>query len=204
MQNNDWGPEERFSTTFPDANGTFIELTEVYNSNSVWMNKEKFSEFYDANNNEVEYLKEEFNNQTNVWEVYNGEKHFYKYDANNKKIEKYNEELQPSGLYEKSVKYEYFDFITVALGVNTNKNTIEAKLFPNPSTNGNASIQVNLLEASSLTTKVSDLKGSIIYSDKRLVGKGLNTIEINNLEQGVYVVELSTRYGINRTKLVVK
>ncbi len=81
---------------------------------------------------------------------------------------------------------------------------METKLFPNPSSNGNVSLQVNLLEASALNIKITDMKGSVVYTDDRKLGKGLNTVELKNLEQGIYIVELNTEYGISIAKLVVQ
>ncbi len=202
--NNNWRFDERTSTTFPDNNGSSVSLTEVYNSNDMWVNQSRYSEFYDVNKNELEYSNENYNNQNNVWVTTYGEKFMYQYDVNNNIVEEINEEYNSTvGAYQKTNKYEYSDFITIALGVNTNKNTLETKLYPNPSANGTVSIQVNLLEASTLNIKITDMKGSVVYTDESNVGKGLNTIELKNLEQGMYIVELNTEYGISRTKLVV-
>ena len=43
----------------------------------------------------------------------------------------------------------------------------------------------------------------MVYTDKKELGKGLNTVELSGLQQGMYVVEMSTEYGVARTKLVI-
>ena len=204
-QNNAWKPETRTSTTFPDANGSLVELTEAYNNLNVWVNQSRYSEFYNANKDVTENSNEIYNSFTRSWQTIYGERFIYQYDANNNITEEINEEFNIGvNAYEKTNKYEYSDFITIVLGVNTHTKTLETKLFPNPSSDGNVSIQVNLLAASALTVKVCDMKGSVVYTDERTLGKGLNTVELKNLEQGIYIVELNTEYGISIAKLVVQ
>lgn len=203
--NNAWIQEERTNTTFPDANGSRVELTEVYNNMNVWVNQARYSEYYDSRKNETESSNEVYNNQTSTWETIYGEKYMYQYDVNNNIVEEINEEFNSTiSAYQKTNKYEYSDFITIALGINTIKNTLEATLYPNPSTNGSVSVNVNMIAASTLNIKITDLKGSIVYTDESNLGKGVNTIELKNLEQGMYIVELNTEYGVSRTKLVVR
>ena len=90
------------------------------------------------------------------------------------------------------------------MGINTNEKTIEAKLYPNPSADGKVSVNVNMEAASALSIKITDIKGSVVYSDRKDLGKGLSTVELKDLEQGMYLVELRTEYGINTSKLIVK
>ena len=57
--------------------------------------------------------------------------------------------------------------------------------------------------ASALSIKITDLKGSVVYTDVRELGEGMNTIELHGLQQGLYVVVLSSEYGVARVKLAV-
>ena len=45
------------------------------------------------------------------------------------------------------------------LAFNTFKNTLEVKLYPNPSADGRVSVNVNMESASELSIKITDLKG---------------------------------------------
>ncbi len=58
--------------------------------------------------------------------------------------------------------------------------------------------------ASELSIKVTDLKGSVVYTNRKELGEGLNTVELSGLQQGLYLVELITEYGVARTKLIVR
>jgi Secretion system C-terminal sorting domain len=203
--NNAWQLEERTTTTFTDNYGSFIGLTEVYNSNNEWVNQYRYKEIYDSRLNLIENADENYNLQTNAWDPVYGEKNYYQYDMSNNMTEEINEEFNSTNnAYEKTNKFEYSEFITIASGVNATKNILEVDLYPNPAENGRVFLNVNMEAASDLTIRVTDLKGSLIYTDKKDLGKGLNTLELNGLHQGLYLVELNTEYGVNRLKLVVK
>jgi hypothetical protein len=202
--NNAWIFDERLSTTFPDNFGSYINLTEVYNSNSVWVNSSRYRETFDSKFNAIEYIDENYSTQTNQWETRYGEKFYFQYDASNNITERINEQFNSSNnAFEKVNKYEYSDFITISTGFQTTKNTLETTLFPNPSIDGEVSINVNIEASSVLTIKITDLKGSVVYTDKKELGNGLNTVELSGLQKGLYVVELSTEFGVARAKLAV-
>jgi hypothetical protein len=147
---------------------------------------------------------ERYDATTSEWNINNADSSTLVYDSNNNIIElakvRYNSLLN---FWENTEKQEYFDFITISTGLNTSKNTLEVKLFPNPSANGKVSVNINMEVASELSIKITDLKGSVVYIDVRNLGKGLNTVELSGLQQGMYVVEMSTEYGVARTKLAV-
>jgi hypothetical protein len=203
-QNNAWQLRQRNTTTFTDNFGSFIQLTEVYNLNNVWVNRYRYREVFDSRLNQIENAEENYSNQTSTWNPTYGEKYFFQYDMSNNIIEETNEMFNSSNnAYEKNGKTEYSEFISIASGINTSKNTIEVKLYPNPSADGRVSVNVKMEAASALNIKVSDLKGSVVYTDKKELGKGLNTIELSGLQQGMYMVEMSSEYGVARTKLVI-
>jgi len=203
--NNAWQFEERTATTFTDNFGSSIRLTEVYNSSNVWVNQYRYKEIFDSRLNFIESSDENYNIQTNVWDKSYGQKYLLQYDMSNNIIEEINENFNiTNNTYEKGYRYEYSNFITIASGINTSKNTLEVKLYPNPSVDGKVSVNVKMEVASELSIKITDLKGSIIYSEKKELGKGLNTVELSGLQQGMYVVEMSTDAGLSRVKLIVK
>jgi hypothetical protein len=203
--NNAWQFEERTATTFTDNFGSYLRLTEVYNSSNVWVNQYRYKEIFDSRLNFIESSDENYNIQTNAWVMSYGQKYLLQYDMSNNIIEEINENFNiTNNTYEKGYRYEYSNFITIASGFNTSKNTIEVTLYPNPSADGRVSVNVKMEEETELSIKITDLKGSIIYSEKKELGKGLNTVELSGLQQGMYVVEMSTDAGLSRVKLIVK
>lgn len=203
--NNAWQFEERTATTFTDNLGSFVRLTEVYNSSNVWVNQYRYKEVYDSRLNFIESTDENYNIQTNVWVIRYGQKYLFQYDMSNNIIEEINESFNiTNNAYEKGYRYEYSNFITIASGINTSINTLEVKLYPNPSADGRVSVNVKMEATSLLSIKVTDLKGSVVYTDKKELVKGLNTVELSGLQQGMYVVEMNTEAGLSRVKLIVK
>ncbi len=201
---NQWNFAQRNSTTYPDNNGSFINVNENYEDNQ-WKFSNSMIRLKDANQNIIEDANQYYNDSTNTWVYHSRKLTHYLYDNNNNIIEYYNEtkyEFDPSFI--KQEKYEFSNYITITLGVNTFKNTIDATIFPNPSNNGTVSINVNTELPSEVKIIITDLKGGVVLIDERVLGKGVNTMQLNNLVQGMYIVELRSEYGITRQKLAVK
>ncbi len=198
-----WLPKHKFNIVYTDAFGSNILLQEEYVSNS-WIPLYRATQKFNKNNLATFECRERFDRVN--WDTVTGFQSDYLYDLNDNIIE--NTQTIFNGLtftWQKTYKYEYSNFITISTGItSTSIKTLQSRLYPNPSTNGSVNINVNLEAASALSIKVTDMKGSIVYTDERNVGKGLNTIELKNLEQGMYIVELNTEYGISKAKLVVQ
>jgi hypothetical protein len=99
---------------------------------------------------------------------------------------------------------EYSNFINVVAGVNYSSNTLEVKLYPNPSENGNVNINLNLEKASNISISVMDINGRKVSSQDVNLGTGLNTVQLTNLNAGLYFVEIVSDYGVSKSKLIVK
>lgn len=203
-EQNAWQFSLRASASYPDSYGSSIYTDERY-VNNAWQNSIRYNNINDNKKNAIENSSEEFNMLTNTWELSNGGRYTHQYNMSNLITETIQESYD--GMitqWLKTEKYEYSDFVTIALGINTKEKTIEAKLYPNPCTNGRVSINVKMEAASELRIKITDLKGSVVYTDKKDLGKGLNTVEFSGLQQGLYMVELSTDFGVTSVKLMVK
>jgi hypothetical protein len=198
-----WRFSDRMSTSFIDGFGSNVELNEEYKSNN-WTAVDRSTERFNARGYKILDKYERYDATTSEWNINNADSSTLVYDSNNNIIElakvRYNSLLN---FWENTEKQEYFDFITISTGLNTSKNTLEVKLFPNPSADGKVSVNINMEAASELSIKITDLKGSVVYIDVRNLGKGLNTVELSGLQQGMYVVEMSSEYGVARTKLAV-
>jgi hypothetical protein len=199
-----WFPNDRLSTSFTDNFGSSIALVENY-VNNTWTPVERSTKNFNSRAYLLLSQDEKYDATDSKWEINTAYSRNVVYDISNNIIElsqaRYNTILE---IWENTEKEEFFDFITISTGIKNYKNTFEMLLYPNPSTNGSVNINVNLEAASALTIKVVDLKGSIVYTDKKELGKGLNTVELGGLQQGLYVVELKTEFGVVRTKLAVR
>jgi len=199
-----WRLSDRMSTSFIDGFGSNVELVEEYKSNN-WTAVDRSTERFNARGYKILDKYERYDATTSEWNINNADSSTLVYDNNNNIIElakvRYNSLLN---FWENTEKQEYFDFITISTGFYTSKNTLEVKLYPNPSADGKVSVNVKMEAASELSIKITDLKGSIVYTDVRNLGEGLNTVELSGLQQGMYVVVLSSEYGVARVKLAVK
>lgn len=75
-------------------------------------------------------------------------------------------------------------------------NTVSIQMFPNPST-GSATIKWN---SNAKEVGVFDQNGKLIES---VNVQGLNSLELNNLSQGVYQIKFTTIEGFNTTKKLI-
>ena len=88
-----------------------------------------------------------------------------------------------------------------SLDVNENKqNTIE--LFPNP-TNDKVYINYNVSTTDNLIVNILDLQGKIIYSKNVANHNGQLMVDLSELSDGVYFVNLTTGIGVKTVKLIV-
>jgi hypothetical protein len=198
-----WNLFGRGINTFPDNYGSIIGIEETYIINNFVPNK-RFKELYDFSFRNTELSEEIYNSNLSSWELNYGSKRTLQYDGStNVILETYYSVDQASNLWLEEIMFEYSNYITISTGINHASQPLVATLYPNPSMDGHVSINVNMEAASVLTIKITDLKGSVVYTDKKELGKGLNTVELSNLQQGLYLVELSTEFGVARTKLAV-
>ncbi len=201
---NSWRLNDRSSTTFLDVFGSTILLNEEYRSNN-WVPVDRSTQRFNFRGYKILDKFEQYDVNASKWNINTADSSTLTYDANNNITSlaksRYNPLLTS---WENTTKQEYFDYITISTGLNTSKNTLEAKLYPNPSSNGTVFVNVNSEAASTLNIKITDMKGSVVYTDESNVGRGLNTIELNGLQHGLYMVVLSSEYGVARAKLIVQ
>lgn len=201
---NTWVNMARTSTTFPDNYGSEINLEEVY-LNSAYIPSSRHNFINDAKKNNIEESDESYDAGTNLWSTTYGHQYQYQYDANNRMTEKVSIEYNVTdSAYNFVRKEEYSEFITITTGLNNTDKVIETKLFPNPSTNGIVNIDLKLEKASSVAIELVDINGRLVNVQHIDLGQGLNTVELNGLNKGMYFVIITSDYGVSRTKLLVK
>ncbi len=86
--------------------------------------------------------------------------------------------------------------------VSTLSKTTELKIMQNPATNGEIKIQYN--NAKEGTIYVYDLTGKFIQSYKIKDNKGEETLRINGLKAGLYLLQLKSNNGSVVAKVIVK
>ncbi len=198
-----WVKEGRYSVSFPDNYGSEIDLYEVYdNNNYVFEGRDSY--INDDKKNQIEITSETYDVLSSTWTIINSNKEAYQYDMNNNILEDismYYDAMTSS--YVNSSRTEYENYISIVAGVSANKNTIETKVYPNPSADGIVKINVNMEQASAINIQVMDINGKLISKDVKELGKGLNTLGLAELNHGVYFVIITTDFGVSRTKLIV-
>jgi Secretion system C-terminal sorting domain len=199
---NAWEKSLRAKINYPDNYGSSIVTTERFMNE--WLKAYRYNDLYDSRLNKIEESSESFDLSSNSWTYNYGSRVNPTYDAANNLSELIFSGVNPNlNVWENEAKVEYLNYIVITTGIHSNKNTLQTTLYPNPTNNGNVSINVSIESKSELRIKIMDLKGSIIYIDKKDLGKGINTIELTGLKQGLYLMELSTDDGLAKTKLIV-
>lgn len=204
MGSTSWELAGRSSTTFPDNYGSEVYLEEEY-SNNTFTPLYRYKDMYNSHFDRLESTDEDYDQINSTWIISNSQKSNFQYDVNNNKIEEISQYYnQSDSSYHYSQKMEYSDFITIAAGVNSNYNTIETKVFPNPTENGTVNITLKIEKANNYKFEIVDINGRIISKESRILETGLNSFEFNNLNKGMYFVVISSDDSLSRTKLIVK
>ena len=86
--------------------------------------------------------------------------------------------------------------------VGASKNAVSLVLTQNPVTNGNATIRYTNAKNGSLA--IYDLTGSLVKTVKVSKDNGDETISVNGLKSGIYLLQLKSEKGVAVTKLIVK
>ncbi len=92
-----------------------------------------------------------------------------------------------------------------ALGVdnvNAGKNAVSLVVAPNPVTNGTANIRYS--NADNGTLEIYDLSGKVVKSLKTAKNNGDESISVNGLKSGMYLIQLKSDKGVAVTKMIVK
>lgn len=201
--NSIWQITGRFTTTSPDNFGSKIQLSENY-VNNVYIPSYRYSKINNSHLDLVLDADEEYDEINAKWNTNYGSSYAYQYDMNNNMIEKITSyRYQNDTAYQYNEKLEYSNFISITQGISESK-TLDLKLYPNPSNDGKVLINLNLVKASSINIELVDINGRLVNVQHEDLGQGLNTVELNGLNKGLYFVIITSDFGVSRTKLIVK
>jgi len=79
------------------------------------------------------------------------------------------------------------------------------KIYPNPGS-GNFNIELNSSVVQDVDCKLFDLSGQLIYSEKKMLVNGINTIKLKltDTDSGVYLLKLTTKEGVFQKKVIIE
>ena len=86
--------------------------------------------------------------------------------------------------------------------VANNKNAVSLVLTQNPVINGNANIRYT--NAQNGTVSIYDLAGTLVKTVKIIKDHGDDTISVNGLKTGMYLIQLKSEKGVAVAKMIVK
>jgi len=106
-----------------------------------------------------------------------------------------------------SGKTFYFDdieFSPSGIGVEETAWISDLKVMPNPSS-GVITLSGNLIANSNVAVTVTDLQGRVVYSASERIEGALNqTISLDNVSNGIYMVTITSDFGTLTEKVVVR
>lgn len=83
---------------------------------------------------------------------------------------------------------------------------VKSNIYPNPTSDGNFTVELDLIEESFVEINVSDLAGKLLYSyhtkEQQTKGTFKQNIDNTNLNMGIYFVEIKTNKGNVTHKLI--
>lgn len=90
-------------------------------------------------------------------------------------------------------------------GISQNNSLSEMKLYPNPATE-KVNIMVASAQNSNATITISNLLGQVVYTESTTLNSGANYMSVNvsNLNKGIYVVNVKSTTGSTTQKLIVR
>ncbi len=199
--NNNWLFTEKSEIVIKDIYGSRYNNRFVWLNNS-WVPSSRYTMLYDNQKNIIQTSSENYSN--GVWKIMYATKYNNTYHNNNLTdvIRQYYETATQS--YHNEHKIEYSDYIQVSSTSFKTKNSIETKLYPNPSNTGSVSININMEQANNITLEVMDMTGKIVYKENRHLDKGLTTIHLDDLTKGLFFVVITSELGVSRTKMLVE
>jgi hypothetical protein len=90
------------------------------------------------------------------------------------------------------------------VGVEELEGSLTMTAFPNPN-NGQFQLNVNVLNATQVLVQITDLSGRVIAKEYMKLNAGQSTLPMPELrDAGIYMVEVTSQYGVESTRIVVE
>jgi len=96
----------------------------------------------------------------------------------------------------RQIDYDGQEAFSEVIAVNIQNNTTQAKLFPNPSLDGQTFLRFTTLSEDNLTVQVLNASAILLQEHSFLVMKGDNSLELNLKEKGLFYIRIiGTNYS---------
>lgn len=196
-----WLLAGRLTTSFPDNYGSIIQTEEAYEAGNFVPNNKStvlYNSFFDI----IEEKEETFNSMNNSWVVDYGNKYLISYDSNNNQSEhitqNYNNNVNQ---FVNNTRNEYSDYVLVNTYV-SNKIKNKLVVYPNPVNTNNLTIKYNKDTDVEANVSIYDLNAKLIKKETLLLINSVGFIKIDDLEKGIYLIQLETKDNSSFTKFI--
>lgn len=193
---------DRFKLDYLDNFGSYRYKLEYYSINR-FEPYSRDSYIYDSHKNLIESTYELYNKFNSNWYIDHGIKSEYIYENNNLILNINKDYNKTSNSFVNTNKYEYSNFISISTNINKNEKLNTSSIFPNPYTTNDQYLNLNLNQNGFFSVKIADLNGKVIFENNRFLYKGLNLIDINPIDFGLYILTIKNENLFERIKLVV-
>jgi len=185
-----WVPAVRYTTT-TDAQGNETELKEEYND-GLWVNSYKEINYVDGFGNEAGYAEYDF--VEGEWVLEYSSLYTNTYDNDGILIE------QIKTYVGYSYKTVFSEFETFVITSTTDAvASFELKAFPNPVSDV---LTISIPNQESAKIQVYTLQHALLQSATAAAGSA--SISLSNLPAGVYILQVETASGLQKTERIVK
>jgi hypothetical protein len=196
-----WVLGGRSSATYPDNNGSVISLQEDYNA-GVYVPDIRRSTIFNSNKDLIEETEESYDNIAGVWSYMYGNKYVITYDANNNQSEYITQNLNSNtNLFVNSEKKEYSEYVQVNTGISTAKKD-ELIVYPNPVTSNELNIKHKTQTNQAATVSIYDISGKQLKEINLNMNGNNSSIQLDNIEKGIYLVKFETNNETTYSKFI--
>jgi hypothetical protein len=191
----------RSSSTYPDNNGSVISLQENYNA-GVYEPDTRRSTIFNSNKDLIEETEENYDNIAGVWSYMYGNKYVITYDANNNQSEYITQNLNSTtNLFVNYDKKEYSEYVQVNTGISTAKKD-ELIVYPNPVTSNELNIKHKTQTNQAATVSIYDISGKQLKEINLIMNGNNSSIQLDNIEKGIYLVKFETNNETSYSKFI--
>lgn len=191
---NAWIPVERYLESL-DSQGNMISISQEY-INNAWVNDNKNVTMFDEMGNYAGY--EYYNWVNNAWELVESNTYQNTYNTNNVLVEQVRTSTYNGTIYMSKTVYSEFETLTITSTSNAVA-SFELKAFPNPV---HDVLTISTPNQESAEVRVYNMQNALMQT--ATIEAGNATINVSNLSAGVYMLQVQTASGVQKTERIVK
>ncbi len=198
-----WQNNIKRNQTYTSSGILLTDLTAFWDAtNTIWVNYIRYSYTLDAQENYSTYISEIWDDLTSTW--VNSNKVIYNFNTDNYitySLYQYWNDVSAQWLNDTRnfFWYETNPFASIA----DTEEQYQLNVYPNPSKNFVA-LKINLSQAEDVLVTIYNLSGQQVFQKNypNAVGNVTYFIDLYNLSNGTYVIQVQTENGIMNRKLV--